>query len=469
MDRPDVERPRPRAAPAAGPFPPAARVGPARRGWAVVVAIALATSTGCATYSDRLDTARRSVTAGDYGAGIGALDKVIDVDDPSQLPDTFSSDTALAVLERATLKQATEQWGSSARDFQTADKELELLDITNDTVGDIGRYVFSDSATKYRSSPVEKLSLNAFNMLNYLARGDLAGARVETRRFTVMRRYLEDADAGRAHVAFGSYLAGFTMERLGEYGSAMRYYDEALQERRFESLRAPVARLAQLTSYRGKRIGTLLAEAGPAPAVDDDRPELLVVVSTGRVPHKVPERMPIGAAIGIAGTYISGDPAVLGYTAMKFVVYPELVPSETVIRGVEVRVDGRGAPLELASHVGGEIRREYEALKPRIIGAALSRMIVRAAAAEGMRQAGREDSEGLGWVLALLTEGLLVAADKPDTRSWIFLPDEVRVHRSRLSPGRHQITVGLGGADARSETIDLAPGDFAVVVVTAPR
>jgi hypothetical protein len=464
-----MERPGPHAISAAGSSSSEQWARSARAILTAVVLLALAGSVGCATYSDRLESARRSVSAGDYAAGIGELDKVIGVDDPSQLPDSFPSDSALAVLERATLKQATEQWGSSARDFQTADKQLELLDITNDTVGDIGRYVFSDSATKYRTSPVEKLSLNAFNMLNYLVRGDLAGARVEARRFTVMRRYLEDADAGRAHVAFGSYLAGFTMERLGEYGSAMRYYDEALQERRFESLRAPVARLAQLTSYRGQRIGSLLAGAGPAPAVDDDRPELLVIVSTGRVPHKVPERMPIGAAIGIAGTYISGDPAVLGYTAMKFVVYPELVPSESVIRGVDVRLDGRSAPLELATHVGGEIRREYEALKPRIIGAALSRMIVRAAAAEGMRQAGREDSEGLGWVLALLTEGLLVAADKPDTRSWIFLPDEVRVHRSRVAPGRHEIRVGLGNAGDRTATVDLAPGGFAVVVVTAPR
>jgi hypothetical protein len=434
--------------------------------WVALVALV---APGCATYSDRMQNARSSVSGGDYAGGIAELDAFLDVDDSARLPDSFSSDTALALLERATLKQATGTWASSARDFQAADKELELLDIAGDAAGEIGRYVFSDSAVKYRSSPTEKLSLNGFNMLNYLVQGDLAGSRVEARRFTVMQRYLDEYDPGVAHAAFGSYLAGFTHERLGQYNAAMRYYDEALQQRPFESLRGPVSRLARLTSYRGRRIADFLASGRADAPADDDRGELLVVVSVGRVPHKVPERMPLGAAIGIAGTYITGDLAVLGYTATKVVVYPELVPSESIIRGADVRVDGQPVPVELASDIGTEIAREYEAIKPRIIGAAISRMIVRAAAAEGMRRAGQEESEGLGWVLALFTEAALVALDKPDTRSWIFLPERVYVHRSRVAAGKHEITIGLGGAGTRTETVEIEKGGFATVVVTAPR
>ena len=76
--------------------------------------------------------------------------------------------------------------------------------------------------SKYSASPTEKLSLNSYNMLNYLADGDLAGARVEARRFTVMRTYLEDYDDKHVYGTLGSYLAGFTMEKLGEASSAMR-------------------------------------------------------------------------------------------------------------------------------------------------------------------------------------------------------------------------------------------------------
>lgn len=437
--------------------------------WLGLLAACVGVAPGCATYSDRMQKARAATTAGDYAEAIEQLDKAIGVDEPDRIPDKFKSETALTILERATLKQASETYPSSARDFSAADKGLELLDIANDTAGDIGKYVFSDSATKYRSSPTEKLALNGFNMLNYLAVGDLSGARVESRRFSVMQKYLSDFDPKSAHVAFGSYVAGFTLEGLGEYGAAMRYYDEALQERSFESLRGPVERLSKLTDYRGKRIAEFLAASPPAPAVADDDPELLVVVSVGRVPHKVPERMPIGMAVGIAGSYISGNPEVLGYSAMKFIIYPKLVPSESVIGSAGLQIDGRSAELELASNLGLEIGREYEELKPRIIGAALSRMIVRAAAAEGMRQAGKQQGDGLGWALALLTEASLAAMDKPDTRSWIFLPDRVYVHRARVKPGKHDLTINLGSAGSRTATVDLPKGSFATIVVTAPQ
>ncbi len=437
--------------------------------WLCLLAVWAGVAPGCATYSDRMKNARAATSAGEYAEGIEQLDKAIGVDEPDRIPDKFKSETALTILERGTLKQASETYASSARDLSAADKGLELLDIANDASGAIGKYVFSDSATKYRSSPTEKLALNSFNMLNYLAVADLSGSRVEARRFSVMQKYLSDFDPGSAHVAFGSYLAGFTLEKLGEYESAMRYYDEALQERSFESLRGPIERLSKRTDYRGKRISEFLAASGPLPAVADDDAELLVVVSVGRVPHKVPERMPIGLAVGAAGTYISGNPEVLGYSAMKFIIYPKLVPSESVIGSAGLQIDGRSAELELASNIGLEISREYEELKPRIIGAAVSRMIVRAAAAEGMRQAGNQESSGLGWALALLTEASMAAMDKPDTRSWIFLPDRVYLHRSRVRPGMREITIDLGSAGKRTTTVDLPKRGFATIVVTAPQ
>ena len=113
-----------------------------------------------------------------------------------QLPEKFNSDTALAVLERATLEQALSEFQKSARDFGVGDQELQLLDIANDTAGTIGKYFFSDSSTKYKASPVEKLSLNGFNLMNYLALGQMTGASVEARRFTVMRNYLNEFRTG---------------------------------------------------------------------------------------------------------------------------------------------------------------------------------------------------------------------------------------------------------------------------------
>ena len=427
---------------------------------------------GCASYSERMTAASTDALAGRYAEAIGQIEQASGL--PADgMPEKIDSDTTLGLLNRGTLEQALFRFDASSRDFQAADKDLEFLDIANDTGGEIGRYFFSDSAVAYRASPTEKLALNGFNMMNYLALGNLQGARVESRRFSVMQRYLDEYAQAQPHAAFGSYLAGFTLERLGEFTGAMRYYDEALAVRDFESLRGPVRRLAERTPYRGKAIEKFLSKSTPPAEADAGNlsAELLVVISVGRVPHRIPERMPIGAAIGLVGTQISGDPAVLGYSVFKFVVYPGLAPSPSRFGQIGLRVDGRKAQPDLASRLGAEIRNEYERIKPSIIAAALSRMIVRAAAAEGMRQAGNEAGNGLGWVLALATEATLVGLDKPDTRSWLFLPDRVYVYRTRLEPGKHHVEILLGNnpPEIHRQEVEIPAGGFAALIVTAPR
>ncbi len=426
---------------------------------------------GCATYSDKMEAASKTVAIGDYAGGVQTIEKLLKVE-PGDLPEDWNSEETLAVLERGTLLQALQRWDDSSRDFQEADKQLDFLDLSGDAVGTIGEFVYSDSAGKYVASPTEKLQLNAFNMLNYLAQSNVAGARVEARRFTTMQNYLKQFDPENAYGTLGSYLAGFTMEALGDPTSALRYYDEVLQVRELESLREPITRLSAVSPYRGKKLTAYLASK-PAPKSAPGHPtEILVIAAIGRVPYKIPERMPIGAAVGLAGTYISGDPAVLGYSAFKFVNYPKMVPWESVFTQASISVNGNTSKMELASNLAAEIQNEYDEMLPRILGAAISRMIVRAAAAEGARAAGSSGgNETWGWVAALLTEAVLVAADKPDTRSWLFLPGSVYVHRQTVPPGQHEIEVKLGGAatESRSFPIELKKGQRQVIVVTAPR
>ena len=208
----------------------------------VGAAVALAAAvTSCATYSDRTDMARDAVQAGNVKAAVRELNHVLKVRDSEDLPRKWKKDMELVVLERASMLQALGLYELSSRDFEVADKRLELLDIARDGAGQLGKYVYSDSATKYKTSPTEKLSLNAMNMCNYLARGDLDGAKIEAKRFSVMRKYLSDYDPEHEHGAFGSYLAGFVYERLGSADEALRYYEEALQDNEFASLREPIA------------------------------------------------------------------------------------------------------------------------------------------------------------------------------------------------------------------------------------
>jgi tetratricopeptide (TPR) repeat protein len=442
-----------------------------------LLVLILCAGLGCATtYSEKIDAARQAVQQGDYQAGIEAMDRVLGVKSHDQLPSRWGSDAALGALERASLLQAVGDYEGSARDLIAAETELELLDLSRDTAGSIGKYVYSDSSAVYEALPLERLALNGINMLNYLALDDLQGARVEARRFTVIRDYLLEVDPEEAQGPFASYLAGFVFEQLGEAGEAARYYDEALQGHRFESLRAPVERLSTRTAYRGKALEPFLSETPRrAPlASAAEQGELLIVIALGRVPFKVPKRVPVGAAVGLAGTFITGDPKVLAYSAFKVVTYPELVPSGTHFRTASAFVDGRSVPVELAGDLGSVIRSQFGRLQPKIIGAALSRMIVRAAAAEGARAAGRQaGSHGdlVGLIAALLMEGTLVGLDKPDTRSWSFLPDTLHVGRRRVAAGEHHVVVEIGGdATARQEfDVDVPAGGFRLILISELR
>lgn len=507
---------------------------------AVVMGVA---SSACATYSDKTEAARAALERGDYPGSIKQWNKILEVHDADTLPDEWKKQHALVVLERGMVLQAMQDYESSAKSLGAAEEQLEFLDIARDGAGKLGKYVYSDSATKYKTSPTEKLSLNAVNLINYLAQGDLSGAKVEAKRFTVMRTYLRDYDPEHEHGAFGSYLAGFVNERLGNPDEALRYYDEALQERDFGSLIEPIGRLALRGSYRGERIRDYLptdaprvptpeaepetdagadteaTEATEPPATAPDaappasgseappvqRPgvanavlaglpprvhvwaapkgggtptEILVIAKTGRVPYKVPERIPIGAAIGLAGAYVAGDTTLLEYGMFKVVVYPELVRARNLFVDAELRIDGKLIPMDEASDLGAEIVAEYEEIKPKIIGAALSRMIVRAAAAEGARAGGNaaaKDSGAaglVGFLAAAAIEGTMVALDKPDTRSWSTLPEKVHIGRAVVPAGAHTVEVtvfGPGGKERHTAELEVRDGGFAVVDVTTLR
>ena len=433
---------------------------------------------GCATYTDKAAAVYQAAEAGDYDAGMRRLNKILGVESCDQEPDLRTASRSLAVLERAVLLQATGQYKYSVRDLSAAEAELEVLDLTSNPAGTIGKYIYSDSAQTYRTPPTERLALSGLNLLNYLALDDLEGASVEARRFTASRNYLESLDQA-GHGAFGSYLAGFVFERLGEPDRALRYYEEALDAGDLLSLREPILRLSQRADYRGPRLSAYLDKFRPAtanPAGDhpsDAQPdgEILLVLGLGRVPYKVPQRIPVGAALGIAGANVTGDPGVLASLALKVLVYPELAIRDNLVSHAAVSLDGREVPVELLTDLGGEVAREYETAKPKIIAAALTRMIARAAAAEAARYSLRKSDESARSLAALAAEAALIGLDKPDTRSWTFLPAHVYICRARVRPGRHELHITLQGKtqETRVVPVDVPPGGFCVAAIVALR
>jgi hypothetical protein len=443
-----------------------------------ILALGLALS-GCAGHAAKTLAARNALDAGDPRGALKALDEVLSVSSEKDLPQKTGGDNALFLLDRAMVLQELNQYSLSSRDLEVSDKQIEILDLSANAAADIGRYLFSDDTGPYKAPAYEKLMINTMNMMNYLVRSDLNGARVEARRLSVMQKYIQDkGDKARALLGPGSYLAGFVFEKSGKPDDALRYYDEALGYGQYQSLAEPVRRLQQQSSYSSPRIRELLGQnppgAGSAAPKDDDG-ELLVIVNFGRVPAKYAKRIPIGLALTYASGAISPfDQERANKLALQGLVtwvnYPELGRPRGTWGQPTFRLDEQWGQMEGILAVDQEAQLAWDDAKGAIIASAITRTITRVVAGEGTKAivGGKDGSSTsiIGELLSLGVQATLTATDTPDTRNWSTLPARIAFGRMRVRPGKHVVNLTAAGG-RKQQTVTVEPGGWAVVNLTA--
>jgi len=450
---------------------------PRASAWAsrLALAVLVACASACASYSDKVRDARVALDQGRTADALKIFNERLGVDSEKQLPDDVQGEKVLYVLERSVALQSLGQYELSSRDLQVADKQVEVLDFTHSTLDDISKYMFSDDSGPYQSPAYEKLMINTVNMVNYLARGDLNGARVEARRLAVMQQFINERDPKHAGVgAIGSYLAGFTFEKSKQPGEALRFYDEALQHEDFRQLVGPVSRLAKLDAYRGQRIAQLIAaakdEAEPV-ELPADSAELLLVVGYGRVPAKVAERIPIGVALTIASSDLSPTNRsqanrLAAQGLVTWINFPMLPKPRPIMQVPSCNVDQRPVPLDGTVAVDQLAVDAWRETKGKMIASSITRVVTRVVAGEVAKKA--TGGGTLGFLAGLGTQIAMTAADTPDTRSWSTLPARIAVARVRLPAGQHVVDLAVSGATKR-QTVNLSPGGWAVVNLTVLR
>ena len=445
-----------------------------QRGAAVIAAAAFLSSglLGCAGHESRTATALNALDRGAPDEAIAALNAELGVADRADAP-ALVGDNALLLLDRGTVLQSVGDWKSSARDLGAADKAIDVLDLSRGASSEIGKYLFSDSAGPYKAPAYEKLMVNTINLVNYLALADTTGAKVEARRLAVMQKYVRENEEEQGLLGIGSYLAGFAFEKGGDQDEALNFYDDALHHAQYASLRDPLRALTQ-GKKRSPGIDALIGDAGPlAPVAETDEAELLIVIGFGRVPQKIPKRIPIGLALTLVANDISpGDRAQANEFAARgavtWVNFPVLGPSRGSYSVPTFSLDGKAQELEQALDVEAEVRATWEKKEPTIILSAITRMMARMAAGaitEGAtKAAGGKDSgvAAVGLLLGLASTVTLTALDTPDTRAWSTLPARLALARLRVPAGEHEITLGARGEQKRVK-VTLAKGGWALV------
>jgi tetratricopeptide (TPR) repeat protein len=431
----------------------------------VVALVAMPWLTGCGGHSARTLQMRSALDAGNAKGAIHELNEELDVKDAKDLPADIKGDNAILVLDRASIQQGLGEFRLSKRDFEAADKSIDMLDLARNAADSIGEYVFSGSVGRYQAPPYEKLMINTLNMLNYLETKDLNGARIEARRLSVIQKYYRESldQKNNPVLGLGSMLAGFTYEKSGEIDEALRYYDESLAFTGFGTLGESVRRIAPQGSYRSPRIKSLLndgeKESPGSAAANDDTGEVLFVVGYGRVAHKIPNRIPIGLALTYFASSIQpNDAAAANKLAAQGLVtwinFPSLAPGRGKWDIPACKLDGEYVQLEEAVDVDHEVRTEWKKIESKIIVSAITRVIARAALGQGIQAAAGRDNI-IGILASLGTQATLTALDTPDTRM-------------RLPPGRHSVVIDARGWK-RTEEVVVEKNSWQVVSLMALR
>jgi uncharacterized protein len=453
------------------------RLVPSHRHALVGPALALALAllqVGCGGHEARTLRMRTALDVGNPKAAIAALNQELGVATEKDQPKSVNGDDALLVLDRASIQQSIAQFDLSKKDFEAADKGIDMLDLSRNAGDSVGEYMFSDSSGKYKAPPYEKLLINTLNLVNYLETGDTQGALVEARRLAVTQKFLRDTQGVTTGGVFalGSLLAGFTYEKTGNIDEALRYYDEVAARGHNDLVRDAVARLYARGTFKSPRLEALAKPAtqGDEQAHNDELADVLFVVGYGRVPHKIPERVPIGLALTLFANDISpasraqaNELAAQGL--VTWVNYPTLAPATGQYASPVCALDGQRVSLSAAADVADEVRTEWRRIEGKIIVSAITRLITRVAVGQGIRAAaGRDNAVGL--IGSLVAQASLSALDTPDTRSWETLPAHVSVARVRVAAGAHRVEAGASGY-RRTQALQLAPGGFAVVSLMA--
>lgn len=452
----------------------------------LVLAILWPLLTGCASYTDRVRDAQRSVLQGEHFAAIDVINEELGVDSPGELPGRRGRNDALLLMERAALLQALGDYQSSARDLIAAEDMLEWVDLSSGTAAEVLRFFYSDDTGNYRAPPHERVILHTLNLINFLAMRDLESARVEARRLDILQRYFFDEELRKVLpglLGLANYLSGAAFEASREYEEAARYYSRAYLYGVWpERTDARLLDILALTGYAGADLvelrevsAPLFARASGHPRPDrhtyqarHQRGDTLVVVQSGLVPYRQARRVPLNTALGYSrrsayGTlYLSAyhyDQALYLYRrgVLSWINVPELsrrgLPGRRTV-SFDRPAGGAAAPGVHVSF-GDQAEAAWLVVSGAVFAAAISRAVVRALAGEATRavtssaarsRGAEQPAAGiLGWLLSLAVQGTMAARDTPDTRGWTTLPADVHLYRTSYSPGVHTIGVSVSG------------------------
>lgn len=416
---------------------------------------------GCAPYGKGMRPVLDQLARGDPG---GAL---------ARLEDSAKEDDVLYQLERGLLLRLVGRLEESCRAFDDADRIAEDLftrSITNEAVS----LATTDRMRPYRPPAHELLLARFYQALNYLERGDLEGALVESRRIAqILDERRDSEDPGIERVApVAHLLAGLIREAAGEPDAALVHYRRLFADAHASAQvlgRDPPEWLIRRCWRLAGAVGVDLTGELPEPydGREPTPPRFTAVLffEQGFVPPRLEARIDVpifkkeaendaaqlGPVIGTRGLAIHRD----GWAAPRgaeiaywlAIALPYYGPDPFVPAQPRISSGGRTAGADAFANVAGQARDQLAQEMPGIAARTAVRTITKYLA---QREAKKQGGE----IAGILTNVIGAATEQAETRTWLTLPHEISVAALDLPAAVDRLDLQWFGGE-RSEAFEL--------------
>jgi hypothetical protein len=359
---------------------------------------------GCATYQNRLETARSQMQSGQFKEAAETLKPLALQPGVDQL--VYLLDWGMSLYLAGEYKEAVEA-------FMAADQLVDFndyLSLSNETAS----LLLGQERVQYKGTSYEKLLINVYLGLCFFKMNDLEGAAVEMRKLRLRLRQLAERgekDYNRSFLAL--YLSAMVWEMTGEWDSAVIDYEAAykiypgLSVLRHDLVRA---------NYRAQRMERYreLKSKWNVPFEPSDlktQGQLVVLLDQGWISRL--QQSPANYRI------------------------PELYRVPSAIRGIKVTLLAPEYQLEGASELMFDLDEMAHKYYADIITPLILKRLAAIAAKAVVADQVRQKNETLGDITWLA----LNLADRADVRQWSTLPQTFQILRVNLPPGTYKVTL----------------------------
>ena len=389
-------------------------------------------------------------------------------------------------------KESIEQFSKAEQVYE----DLYTKSVSNETAA----ILTNDNVRPYRARPFELLLMYQYQILNYLAIGDLDGALVEVRRAQLAMERLYQKDKDKVNDSgWLRYLSAIVYEMSGEDDDAAISYVKAAQA--FEESGGQVPRevweFITESLTRLDRADDLKKFKTPVP---QQRPQALDAHAKGQelIIIGYAGHSPILGEMYLSGTFVSAGainltykdgktgrintftmiaPPVAGAGSNTFHVGFSLpqkkdLPQRARLFGVNLDGRMRVSP-EKVSDVDAELERNMKDENSTTMVRTATRVVIRTVAAQQAKKATNTGNGLFDLVKNIAVDVGQSQLEQADLRVGLFMPNSIYVTRIPVDAGKHQVTVSALGAhgqivgDYRLDQVSVAKGQKKIIIIPA--